>query len=149
MSVRIIKQKQDQQGRNSANGEMIASPPVLIESTLLLMPNQSQAPIVSYEQPASTSFLTNHDYEPVRKVSFQDNSIVGNTYRRSMATPRVHVPVHDASHWFNGPDMKNERTGRMEKVVASLVRRSYRPPISYAYVLCNSASFEVSLFFSN
>ena len=46
----------------------------------------------------------------------------------------MHVPVHNASQWFNGPNMQNERSGRMEKVVSSLLRRSFRPMSSYTYV---------------
>jgi hypothetical protein len=119
MSVRIIKQKQDQ-----TNSEGVSSSPVLIESMLLLMPDQSQTQISSFEhhqQPFSTSTTMN---------DFEHSS---SAYRRS-TIHRVHVPVHNASQWFNGPDMQNERTGRMEKVVSSLVRRSFRPSSNYAYV---------------
>ncbi len=55
-------------------------------------------------------------------------------YRRAHTAHRVHVPVHNASQWFNGPNMQNERSGRMEKVVSSLLRRSFRPMSSYTYV---------------
>lgn len=137
MSVRIIKQKQEQQIKNSLNGETISQSPVLIESVLLLIPDQSQpTPIVSFEHPqqaGSSSLTINNDLDPSRILSAFEQSSLSNTTRRS-ANPRVHVPVHNASQWFNGPDMQNERTGRMERVVASLVRRSYRPASSYAYV---------------
>ena len=136
MSVRIIKQKQEQQTRNSLNGETISQSPVLIESMLLLMPDQSQAPIVSFEQPANSSITMNNDYEPLRILTMHEQSSMSNIYRRSTTSAhRVHVPVQNASQWFNGPDMQNERIGRMEKVVASLVRRSYRPSSNYAYVV--------------
>ncbi|CAF4720687.1 unnamed protein product, partial [Rotaria magnacalcarata] len=59
-------------------------------------------------------------------AAINDFEHVPSSYRRS-ATHRVHVPVHNASQWFNGPNMQNERSGRMEKVVSSLVRRSFRP----------------------
>lgn len=137
MSVRIIKQKQDQQIKTSLNGETISQSPVLIESVLLLIPDQAQpTTIVSFEhsqQPVTSSIVMNNDLEPSRVLSILDQSSVSNTTRRS-ANQRVHVPVHNASQWFSGPDMQHERTGRMEKVVASLVRRSYRPSSSYAYV---------------
>lgn len=138
MSVRIIKQKQEQQIKNSSNGEAVSQSPVLIESVLLLIPDQSQpTPIVSFErsqQAGTSSFTINNDFEPSHLLSALEQSSLSNTTRRS-ASQRVHVPVHNASQWFNGPDMQNERTGRMEKVVASLVRRSYRPLSSYAYVV--------------
>jgi hypothetical protein len=136
MSVRIIKQKQEQQIKTSVNGEIISHSPVLIESMLLLMPDQTQTPIVTFEQtqqPASSSTTIN-EFEPSRIMSMLEHSSTSNFYQRT-ATQRVHVPIHNASHWFNGPDMQNERTGRMEKVVASLVRRSYRPLSTYAYVI--------------
>jgi hypothetical protein len=103
---------------------------------LLLMPDQPQTPIVTFEQtqqPASSSIIMN-EFEPSRVMSLLEHSSTSNFCRRS-ATQRVHVPIHNASHWFNGPDMQNERTDRMEKVVASLIRRSYRPLSSYAYVI--------------
>ena len=133
MSVRIIKQKQEQQTKT--NGELVSQTPILIESMLLLMPNQTQTPILSFEhpQPPPGSSITMNDFEPSRVLSTLDPSSISNNYRRP--TPqRIHVPVHNASHWFNGPDMQSERSGRMEKVVASLVRRSYRPLPTYAYV---------------
>lgn len=138
MSVRIIKQKQEQSTKPSLNGETISHTPVLIESMLLLMPDQSQTPILSFEHPQlpASSSITMNEFEPSRVTSMMEHSATSNTCRRS-ATQRVHVPVHNASLWFNGPDMQNERTGRMEKVVASLVRRSYRPLPTYAYVLSN------------
>jgi hypothetical protein len=135
MSVRIIKQKQEQQIKTSLNGETISQSPILIESMLLLMPNQSQAPIISFEhpQPPPGSSITINDFEPSRILSTLGPSSLANNYRRTIPH-RIHVPVHNASHWFNGPNMQNERTGRMEKVVASLVRRTYRPLPTYAYV---------------
>jgi hypothetical protein len=120
MSVRIIKQSKE-----STIGEPFSSSPVLIESTLLLMPDQSQTQISSSEaQPFSTSTIIN-DYEHS-----------SSTYRRG-PIHRVPVPVHNASQWFSGPNMQNERSGRMEKVVSSLVRRSFRPMSNYAYVKLN------------
>jgi hypothetical protein len=136
MSVRIIKQKQEQQIKTSLNGDAISHSPVLIESMLLLMSDQSQPPMVSFEQkqePTNSSIIMN-ELERSRVMSGLEHSSVSNTCRRS-ATQRVHVPVHNASQWFNGPDMQNERIGRMEKVVASLVRRPYRPLSTYAYVI--------------
>ncbi|CAF0950787.1 unnamed protein product [Rotaria sordida] len=134
MSVRIIKQKQEQI-KTSINGETVSTSPVLIESMLLLMPNQPHTPIVSFEkiqQPAHSSNM--NDYEPSRIMSILEHSsnvpVTPVTSRRS-STHRVHIPVHNALQWFNGPDMQNERIGRMEKVVASLVRRSFRPLTSY------------------
>lgn len=131
MSVRIIKQKQEQQSKTSFKTESNAQAPVLIESMLLLMPDQSQSPVISYEQPpTNSSILSNHDYEPTRHVTIQENLSATNSSRRSTSSHRVHVPVHNATQWFNGPNLQNERTGRMEKVIASLVRRSYRPSTS-------------------
>lgn len=137
MSVRIIKQKQDPQMKSSLNGETRSQSPVLIESVLLLIPDQAPpSPVVCFEhsqQPVTSSITMNNDLEPSHVLSILDQSTLSNTTRRS-TNQRVHVPVHNASQWFSGPDMQHERTGRMEKVVASLVRRSYRPPSSYAYV---------------
>lgn len=138
MSVRIIKQKQEHPMKLSVNGESVPTAPVLIESTLLLLPNRPQTPIVSFEhvqQPTNLSTITN-ECIPFRVMStLEHSSIVPSTsivYPRS-AIHRVHVPVHNASQWFNGPDMKNDRTGRMEQVVTSLVRRSFRPSFTYGY----------------
>lgn len=97
-------------------------PPVLIESTLLLMPEQAQNQMPSADQPSFHTFAVINDLDPT-----------SSSYRRG--TPhRVPVPIHDASQWFNGPDMQNERSGRMEKVVSSILRRSLRPMSNYAYV---------------
>ncbi len=63
-----------------------------------------------------------------------DLEYLTNSSRRGPTTHRVPVPVHNASQWFNGPNMQNERSGRMEKVVSSLLRRSLRPMSNYAYV---------------
>ena len=135
MSVRIIKQKQEQQIKHYTNGELISSSPVLIESMLLLMPDQPQTPIVKFEQqqrPVSLS-TTMNDFEPSHLTSSLEHSSASVAYRRPSTTAhRVHVPVHNASQWFSGPDMQNERAGRMEKVAASLVRRSFRPLSTYA-----------------
>lgn len=111
MSVRITKQNKEPQSPS----------PVLIESTLVLIPEQTQnANTLSDEQILHTSATINeYDYS------------LPSSHRRS-GTHRVHVPVHNASQWFNGPNMQNERTGRMEKVVSSLVRRSFRPMSNYA-----------------
>lgn len=137
MSVRIIKQKQERTTRESVNGENFTSAPVLIESMLLLMPDQPQAPIVSYEQiqPALQSSTTITDLEALRAASLFDHSAMPASLMasdRHSAIQRVHVPIHNASQWFNGPDLQNERVGRMEKVVASLIRRPFRPVSSYA-----------------
>lgn len=136
MSVRIIKQKQDKTLRDSVNGESFSSAPVLIESMLLLMPDQSQVPLVSYEQiqPSVQSATTITDLEAIRTASLLEHSGAAPsllTSDRQSTIPRVHVPVHNASQWFSGPDLQNERIGRMEKVVASLVRRPFRPASSY------------------
>ncbi|CAF4102206.1 unnamed protein product [Rotaria sp. Silwood2] len=134
MSVRIIKQKQEQI-KTSINGEAVSTSPVLIESMLLLMPNQPHVPIVSFEQTQQrTNSSTMNDYEPSRVISMLEHAStvpLTPTNGRRSATHRVYLPVHNASQWFNGPDMQNERTGRMEKVVASLVRRSFRPFATY------------------
>jgi hypothetical protein len=117
MAVRIIKQNKE-----SIISEPFSSSPVLIESTLLLMPDQSQTQTSTFDQqPFNTSIIIN------------DSEHLSSTHRRT-TTHRVPVPVHNASQWFNGPDMQNERSGRMEKVVSSLVRRSFRPMSNYAYV---------------
>jgi len=140
MSVRIIKQKQEQQSSTSINGETISHSPILIESMLFLMPDQP-TPIVSFEQtqqPGNSSIIIN-DFEQSRVMSILEHSSISNNYRRSTAPQRIHVPVQNASQWFNGPDMQNERIGRMEKVVASLVRRSFRPLPTYAYVIQNKS----------
>ncbi|CAF4134840.1 unnamed protein product [Rotaria socialis] len=136
MSVRIIKQKQEHV-KHAVHSETISPSPVLIESMLLLMPNQHHLPIASFEQsqqPRNSSVSIN-DFEPSRATSLLEQSsaipIIANTPRRSV-TQRMPVPVHNAAQWFNGPNMQNERTGRMEKVVASLVRRSFRPITTYA-----------------
>jgi len=111
MSVRITKQ----------NKEPHTPSPVLIESTLILIPEQTQnANTLSDEHILHTSStLNDYDYSSP------------SSHRRS-ATQRVHVPVHNATQWFNGPNMQNQRTGRMEKVVSSLVRRPFRPLSNYA-----------------
>ncbi|UJR26452.1 hypothetical protein I4U23_007782 [Adineta vaga] len=137
LSVRITKQKQDQQIKSSSNGELTMSPPVLFESTLFFIPDQTQQSLVPDKstQPPTNSTTNINESKPSRISStFEHSSIVRSTtsaYPRS-ATHRVHVPVHNASQWFSGPDMKNERTGRMERVVAALVHRSYRPRATYA-----------------
>jgi hypothetical protein len=118
MAVRIIKQNKE-----STINEPFSSSPVLIESTLLLMPDQSQTQTSSFDQQPFTSSTIMNDFE------HSSSSI----YRRT-TTHRVPVPVHNASQWFNGPDMQNERSDRMEKVVSSLVRRSFRPMSNYSYV---------------
>ncbi|CAF1311534.1 unnamed protein product [Rotaria sordida] len=119
MSVRIIKQKQEQQNKDLTTNKTISSSPVLIESTLFLMPDQSQPPISSVDQQQQQqSFTTStkvHDFEHSSSTS------------RRTTTNRMHVPVHNASQWFNGPNMQNERSDRMEKIISSLVRRSFRP----------------------
>ncbi|CAF3778294.1 unnamed protein product [Rotaria magnacalcarata] len=136
MSVRIIKQKQEH-AKHAVHSETISSSPVLIESMLLLMPKQHHLPIASFEQTQQprNSSVTMNDFEPSRAMSLLEQSssipIASNTPRRSV-TQRMPVPVHNASQWFNGPNMQNERTGRMEKVVASLVGRSFRPRTTYA-----------------
>ena len=140
MSVRIIKQKQEKSTRDPLNGESFSSSPVLIESMLLLMPDQPQVPIVSFEQvqPSVHSTTTITDLEAIRGMSLLDHSAANPsliTSDRQTVIQRVHVPVHNASQWFSGPDLQNERNGRMEKVVASLVRRPFRPLSSYGYVV--------------
>ncbi len=120
LSVRITKQHKE-----PTILEPITSSPVLIESTLLLMPDQSQTQVsYSDQQPFNTSTIMN------------DSEYSSSMYRRG-TIHRVPVPVHNASHWFNGPDMQNERSGRMEKVVSSLIRRSFRPISNYTYVKFN------------
>ncbi len=138
MSVRIIKQKQGQQIKSSVNGETISTSPVLIESTLLIMPDRPVTPIVpleQIEQPTNVS-TTMNDCGPVRAISTLDHSsTVPSTsipYPRS-AIHRTHVPIHNASQWFSGPDMKNDRIERIEHLASSLVRRSFRPSLTYAY----------------
>lgn len=114
MSVRIIKQNKE-----SPPNELLSISPVLIESTLLLMPEQSSS---SDQQPYNTSTIIN------------DSDHSSSVYRRGTSAHRVPVPIHNATQWFNGPDMQNQRSGRMEKVVSSLVRRSFRPMSNYTYV---------------
>ena len=88
------------------------------------MPDQSQIEISSIDQlPFYASSIIN------------DGEHMASSHRR-MTTHRVPVPVHNAAQWFNGPNMENERSDRMEKVVSSLVRRSFRPMSNYAYVNC-------------
>ncbi|CAF4318857.1 unnamed protein product, partial [Adineta steineri] len=121
MSARIIKQKQEQQNKDSTTGENLSASPVLIESTLLFMPDQSQTQIPSFDQHHhlnSSSFIDEFDHAT-------------NLYRRA-TIHRVPVPVHNATQWFNGPNMQNERSGRMEKVVSSLLRRSFRSISNYS-----------------
>lgn len=86
------------------------------------MPDQSQVQMSSSDQQAFHGFNMMNDFEQTP-----------TSYRRA-TTHRVPVPIHNASHWFNGPDMQNERSGRMEKVVSSILRRSLRPVSNYAYV---------------
>ncbi|CAF3750615.1 unnamed protein product [Rotaria sp. Silwood1] len=119
MSVRIIKQKQEQHNKDLTISETIASSPVLIESTIFLIPDHTQAPISSFEQQQQQQSFT-------ASTTLNDFEHSSSTSRRP-TTNRIHVPVHNASQWFNGPNMQNERSGRMEKVVSSLVRRSFRP----------------------
>lgn len=139
MSVRIIKQKQEHI-KTLNNGETISPAPVLIESTLLLMPNQHHAPIISYEQTQqpTNSLTTAADSEVNRMISTVEHSptipLASNTARRPISQG-YRVPVQNALQWFNAPDLQHERVGRMEKVVASLVRRSGRHIPSYAYVI--------------
>jgi len=138
MSVRIIKQKQEKQIKSSVNGEPISTSPVLIESTLLIMPDRPLTPIVALEQieqPTNLSTSMN-DCGPVRAISTLDHS--STIPSTSIAHPRsaihrTHVPIHNASQWFSGPDMKNDRTERIEHLASSLVRRSFRPSFTYAY----------------
>jgi hypothetical protein len=86
------------------------------------MPEQSQTQVSSSDQqPLNTSAI------------IDDTEQIPSNYRRP-TTHRVHVPVHNATQWFNGPNMQNERSGRLEKVVSSLFRRSFRPMSNYAYV---------------
>ena len=87
------------------------------------MPDQSQIQLPSDPFPFHTNTM------------IDENENLSPNYRRAAtATHRVPVPVHNATHWFNGPNMQNQRSGRMEKVVSSLFRRSFRPTSSYAYV---------------
>lgn len=149
MSVRIIKQKHEQR-KNSVNGEAISSPPVLIESMLFLMPDQSQAPIVAYEQPRPSLTLSTalHDMDANRALALLGRSSAtpsnSQTNRQPPVVTRVPVPVHNASQWFSGPDLQNERNGRMEKVVASLVRRPLRTFGIYGYVYYRQRSIDRS-----
>ncbi len=84
------------------------------------MPEQSQTQVSSSDQqPLNTSAI------------IDDTEQIPSNYRRT-TTHRVHVPVHNAAQWFNGPNMQNERSGRLEKVVSSLFRRSFRPMSNYA-----------------
>ena len=138
MSVRIIKQKQEKPTKTSANGEPASASSVLIESTLLLMPDQPHVPIVSFEKTKlpESSIKTRTNLEPTRTTSTVEHSATipsTTTICRRSATYRVHVPILNASQWFNGPNMQHERTDRMEKVVSSLVRRSFRPSLNYGY----------------
>ncbi|UJR22622.1 hypothetical protein I4U23_025663 [Adineta vaga] len=121
MSVRIIKQKQEQQAKDSASAETLSSSPVLIESTLIFMPDQSQIQMASFDsqhQFNTASFMDDFEHTP-------------GVYRRA-TIHRVPVPVHNATQWFSGPNMQNERSGRMEKVVSSLFRRSFRSLSTYS-----------------
>ena len=118
MSVRITRQH-----RESTNDENISDSTVLLESTLILTPDQSQTPFTAVEQPLqSSTTVTLNDFER------------SSSSNRPSTTHRVHVPVRNASSWFNGPDMQHERADRMSKVFASLVRRSCRSLSSSAYV---------------
>ena len=144
MSVRITKQKQDKSAKSSFNGETYPNPPVLIESTLLLVPDQSQSSTMAFEKPKATPShfsSTAPELDTNRSLSFFEQlspipSIINHQARPVAPPSRIHVPVHNASQWFNGPDLKNERTGRMEKVVASLLRRSFRPTSNYGWISC-------------
>lgn len=118
LSVRISKQNTE-----FHSNENLASPPVLIESTLLLLPDQSQAHMPSSDQPPFHTFTLLNDLDQT-----------STSYRRGTATHRVPVPIQNAAQWFSGPDMQNERSGRMEKVVSSILRRSVRPMSHYTYV---------------
>ena len=110
MSVRIGKQNGD---------EGTSTSPVLIESMLLLMPDQTSSPITNSQTRPVGMFST------MATINDFDQSSI---YRRTTGktNTRVHVPVKNASSWFNGPDIQNERSERMEKVVSGLVRRSAR-----------------------
>lgn len=139
LSVRITKQKHEQQPRFFSNREVITPSPVLIESTVVFIPERTQTPSVSAEHihPPTTSFKTHvNESRPSRISSTFEHSPILRSATTACSRPtthRVHVPVHNAAQWFSGPDMKNERTGRMERVVAALVHRSYRPPPAYRY----------------
>lgn len=130
MSVRIIKQKQEQSNKDSAPDDLRPSSPVLIESTLFLIPDQERVSSEQQQQQQTYNASTVHN-------DFDNSS---SHYRRT-SSHRVHVPIHNASQWFNGPNMQNERSGRMEKVVSSLVRRSFRPLPDHGY-----ANLKVSVF---
>ncbi|CAF1655144.1 unnamed protein product, partial [Didymodactylos carnosus] len=77
-----------------------------------------------------------NDYEPLQTVSVLENthSLLNHSgsRRNSSQQRKVHVPVQNASQWFNGPDLQNERSGRLEKVVSSILKRSFRRPHTYA-----------------
>ncbi|CAF0761761.1 unnamed protein product [Adineta ricciae] len=135
--VRITKQKQEQQPKLFSNREIIIPSPVLIESTVVFIPERIQTPSVTTEyiqQPTTSSKAHINESRSSRISSTFERSPIlrsATTACPRSTTHRVHVPVHNASQWFSGPDMKNERTGRMERVVAALVHRSYRPPATY------------------
>lgn len=121
MSVRINKSVVET--RPEENSSM--NSPVLLESMFLLMPEQqSQVNSGSNEQIYQPNYSN--------AATYNDFDQSSTNYRRSVQ-PRVPVPVHNASIWFNGPDMQNERAERMEKVVLSLFRRSHRSSSYHSY----------------
>lgn len=79
--------------------------------------------------------MPSSDQQPYHTFGLlNDFDQTSTSYRRGGATHRVPVPIHNAAQWFNGPNMQNERSGRMEKVVSSILRRSVRPMSNYTYV---------------
>ncbi len=135
MSVRIIKQKQEQQNKDLSTGDMISGSGVLIESTLLFMPDQSQTQIPSFDP-----------RNPLNVSSIMDDFEHPTSLYRRASIHRIPVPVHNASQWFNGPNMQNERTDRMEKVVSSLFRRSFHSISTYSYVKSKKLIILIILF---
>lgn len=141
MSVRITKQRQDRKSKYPNNGEVYPNPPVLIESTLLLVPEQTQPMAFAFESPTRNLNVNNslmvNGLDSSRTFSAAEQispipSIVASNSRSNFH--RAPIPVHDASQWFIGPNLHHERSDRMEKVVSSLVRRSTRATPTYGFV---------------
>jgi hypothetical protein len=141
MSIRMIKQKQAQLPHESCNDEPHTSSPVLIESVLLITSDQSQTPMPTMQQihPSLVHSATPvNQFETVHTSSIAENSNSSSSFSTvypTLSNRRVHVPVHNASQWFNGPDLKSEKIDRMGRVMDSIVQRqSVRPLSNYGYV---------------
>jgi hypothetical protein len=139
MSVRINRYRQETARPTPVVKDVFSSiAPVLLESTLQLGSDPMETSTLSIERIQPTigaSHVEMNDHDATLHASpFEQSSSFMQTMPiiyRAGTTPRAHVPIHNASQWFDGPNLQNERNDRMEKVVASLVRRGFRTPSTH------------------